>query len=171
MHGHSDDDGSVDDWEDEIAVFKGFMAGLWIAVEEETNVVGLRQVEGDFIVVVIIVNGRRTIEWDGDGSSIIADGGARIIVGSLLDIGIGTIECGKPWICKHKGITKSIVYDIEVAATAISLLVVDGIIIDGVELPIWKYRNLSHVFYHHRVDNRKLKLRMYCEESGEDNHQ
>jgi hypothetical protein len=38
------------------------MAGLWIAVEEETNVVGLRQVEGDFIVVVIIVNGRRTIE-------------------------------------------------------------------------------------------------------------
>lgn len=43
MHGHPNDNSSIDNRQDEIAVLERFVAVVRIAIEQETNMIGIWQ--------------------------------------------------------------------------------------------------------------------------------
>ena len=92
MHGNSDDDSCIDNRQDEIAVLERFVAVVGIAIEEEANMIGIRQEEGDLIVVIIVIDGGRAVEVDVYVCGVESEDGSGFWVGLLCEIRVEGVE-------------------------------------------------------------------------------
>lgn len=137
-HGHTDYDGCIDDSQNEIAVLKRFVPIFWVTVQEKTNVINPRQIQRDLIEVIVVghcLRGR-AVEGDIDSRGVIVQGGDRVCIGWLLDIGIVGVKGKEVGIEESECVALGVVDDEQVAVSAIGCTIVGGVVIDIVQLAI-----------------------------------
>lgn len=88
MHGNPNNNSCIDNRQDEIAILERLMAVVRIAIQQKTNMIGLRQKQRDLVVVIVIAEGNRTVEVDCDVSGVESKARLWLLVGLLGEIGV-----------------------------------------------------------------------------------